>query len=202
MITYITASGSEPIFMSYVDATGKAKLVDGGVRDNVPLEKAIELANIDVNFKNYDSIFIDVVVNSPKDPIRNKKFEPTNLLKSLTRTIEIFQNEIRNNDLRVFNLLDMQNKNIKIRTNESQKSKIIIIQFYFIPVDLYEGYRNELVFDLPKMTILWQKGELLNYTDKNGTNYIDGIPKNISKKTNRFVLEYETWENYCYPERY
>jgi len=88
LLDAIIASSSAPPAFPTVKI-GKYQLVDGGVRDNVPVHHLID------NPK-YDSAI--VILCNPKD-VQIKKGIPNSLLKIGFRSIDIMMNEITNNDV-------------------------------------------------------------------------------------------------------
>jgi NTE family protein len=177
MVNWIWASANEPVYMSYFTNNKTGYFVDGGVRENVPLEKAITIANDTAYFKNVDSIFIDVIVNKPFNIIVDTLYNPNTFFKSLTRTIELFEAEIRDNDLKLFSLLDNTKNPLQCTINgTTKKSKTIIINYFFIPDELYIEHKNELVLEKESMKKMWAIGAAMNYTDKNNVKHpLNGI---------------------------
>ena len=92
---WIWASANQPLFMPYYEKTGGA-YVDGGVLENVPLTAALEYA-----FNHPEIKEIDVIINKPLHPLRDSPF-PTperGVGKGLFRLIELWNLEVRNNDI-------------------------------------------------------------------------------------------------------
>ncbi len=157
MVNWIWASANEPIFMSFVDAPYLAggAYVDGGVRQNVPVMQAMSYA------RKLGISEIDIIVNKPKDPILNKKFSPGGILKNLLRLIELWETEVRNDNIIIAKLLDelgqTETPTVDLNIAEPQK-EAIHLSFHFIPQEVYESNQNELLFDRTRMKNMWDLG--------------------------------------------
>jgi NTE family protein len=151
---WIWGSANEPLFMSY-HTTSSSFYVDGGVRQNIPLEIAVEYS------QKHNIGGIDVIINKPLNPITDTSFVPTSIFGGLTRLIEIWEVQIRNDNLMIGKLLsELGRANAKQDSSATgdNGSKDFEIRYYYFPSYLYESYKNELVFDKEKMKLLWETG--------------------------------------------
>ena len=157
MVDWIWASANEPLFMSFV---GKGFLeggsyVDGGVRQNVPVMHALQWArekNISV---------VDVIINKPRNPIVNTDFIPQSILKNLKRLIELWETQIRDDNIRIATLLNELSNSPEDKDedeDEENSNQKIQLNFHYIPREAYEQNLNELIFDPAKMLSLWKIG--------------------------------------------
>jgi predicted acylesterase/phospholipase RssA len=158
MCNWIWASANEPLFMTFVGKpylTGGAH-VDGGVRANVPIVKALSYAMK----QGIDEI--DIIINKPIDPIVNKNFQPDGILKNLERLIELWETEVRNSNIIIATLLaqlgetDPPEPGAEEMTGETPS---INLHFHYIPQKLFTQNQNELIFDETIMSHLWEAGE-------------------------------------------
>ena len=157
MCSWIWASANEPLFMTFVGAPyleGGAH-VDGGVRANIPVVKALSYA------MQHDIDEIDIIINKPIDPIINKNFQPDGILKNLERLIELWETEVRNSNIIIATLLaqlgetDPPEPGVEAITGETPA---INLHFHYIPQNLFAKNQNELIFDQSTMTQLWEAG--------------------------------------------
>ncbi|MEO1256292.1 MAG: patatin-like phospholipase family protein, partial [Bacteroidota bacterium] len=149
MVNWMWTSANQPVFMSLYserDSTGEKQFyVDGGVKENIPLEKGLQIAR-ERGIKE-----VDVIVHSPIVP-RLDELEKLGILKLLTRTIDLFSTEVRVNDLKI---LDLQSK---LNQCSLADAKGITVTVYFMPLESFELIPNSLLFDREKMQTLWQAG--------------------------------------------
>jgi len=179
---WIWASANEPLFMTFVEMPG-GYFVDGGVRANVPVVKALSYA------MTHEIDEIDIIVNKPIDPIVNKEFKPDGILKNLERLIELWETEVRNSNIMIAMLLAKLGETEppvlgleKVKTVEPS----INLHFHYIPKDLFAEFPNELMVDKEKMLKLWERGEKgdedkdhqknLTVLNKHAALYIEDYP--------------------------
>jgi len=165
MINWIWASANEPLFMSFVDEKWLAGgvYVDGGVRENIPIIAALEYA------RQHGLFDIDIIVNKPRDPIINKQFTPAGILKNLLRLIELWETELRNDDIIIALLMsELGRTSIPDLSKEKtvRPEPMFRLNFHYIPVPLYEANTNELIFNRENMLQLWQEGAAGNEDPK------------------------------------
>jgi predicted acylesterase/phospholipase RssA len=181
--SWIWASANEPLFMTFVGKPyiTEGEHVDGGVRANVPVVKAMSYA------MQHGIDDIDIIVNKPRDPIVNKTFQPDGILKNLERLIELWETEVRNSNIMIAKLLaklgETELPGIETMTPDEPAMNL---NFHFIPQNLFEDYQNELIFDQAKMTKFWGYGEAgmedttitppIKVLRRHVANYIDGYP--------------------------
>ncbi len=158
MKDWMWASANEPLFMSYYNVADSA-FVDGGVRENVPLTAAYHYA------RAHNVNQIDVVINKPRDPLVDKTFANRRVLNGLLRLIDIWNLEVRNDDLLIPRLLAMagvQNLLAKqVPKNAADQAKNFTINLHFFPADLYYNHplaQKELLFDKGRMLAWWAAG--------------------------------------------
>lgn len=161
MVNWMWASSNQPVFMTLYRRKEKGRshpeyYVDGGLKDYVPIDEAINLA------RKYQIDSIDVIIHGrdypEEDPLKRMK-----VIKALTRTISIFNNDVKENDITKATLLHRFGalyKQIKEncegtgRTPEGQK----VINIYFMPDATAKVVSNALLFDKQEMTTLWKQG--------------------------------------------
>lgn len=159
MINWIWASANEPIFSSFVTEPYLAggSYVDGGVRDTVPVVRALKYAT-ELGISD-----IDVIVNKSKDPITNKNFVPQNsVMANLGRVIEIWKTKISSDNIKIAELLDKLGRvelHVPGATPGLGNDGPLNLTFHYMPEKLYEANENESVFDKAKMKDMWEKGE-------------------------------------------
>jgi predicted acylesterase/phospholipase RssA len=158
MGNWIWASANEPLFMSFTDETylKGGTYVDGGVRENIPVIAALDYA------KKQGIYDIDIIVNKPRDPIIEKQFKPAGILKNLRRLIELWETEVRNDDIIIAILLSQLGETtVPDITAERAISNepLFSLNFHYIPAPLYAANTNELIFDHDNMEALWNAGE-------------------------------------------
>lgn len=136
MLDWIWASANQPVFMSTLKKEGE-QWVDGGLKDNVALDAAIEYALK----HNIDSV--DVIVNNLEEPPRTR-WTKKRIIPKLLRTVEILTGDVLENDLSKGQL--------------SADANGIILSVYFMTRDQYDLAPLSLVFDRKKMLQLWNEG--------------------------------------------
>lgn len=185
MCHWIWASANEPLFMTFVNEPylkGGAH-VDGGVRANVPVVKALSYA------MQHGIEEIDIIINKPIDPIIDKKFQPDGILKNLERLIELWETEVRNSNIIIATLLAQLGESGPPAPGEETaagETPAINLHFHYIPQKLFAQNQNELIFDESTMSQLWDAGEaaledLTNRKDlkvfkKHASKYIRDYP--------------------------
>jgi predicted acylesterase/phospholipase RssA len=153
MCNWIWASSNEPLFMTFVPI-GKDNYVDGGVRANVPVVRALKAA------KAYGIQDIDVIVSKPVDPIINKSFKPDGILNNLLRVIELWETEVRNSNIEIAELLaKLGEVDLPSPGLAAGESQAINLHFYYIPRALFEACPNDLIFNEAQMKQFWADGE-------------------------------------------
>lgn len=161
MADWIWASANQPVFMSlykFRDEEGEKDFyADGGVKENVPIRKAIMKA------REIGAREIDVIIHStdqPKlDPMRKLR-----ILKLLARTIDLFSTEVRENDVDIARLLGRV-ANLKGLEEEAEGIRVNV---YYMPAEDYNKIPNSLLFEKDKMSELWASGyNLLKRNDLN-----------------------------------
>ena len=181
MKDWIWASGNEPLFMSYYDdktTPEKEAFVDGGVLQNIPLLEALEYAN------KYHVKNIDVIINKPEYPL-DPSFEKRNILKGLTRLIDMWSIQIRNDNLEIPLLkskLGIDSSKLSALLRDSTSETVGISIYYFPPRYYTKLNQKELLFDKARMTELWNVGAIGEH-EKGQTIYFD------SKLLFNFLME-------------
>jgi len=155
MCNWIWASANEPLFMTFVDEKYLAGgyYVDGGVRANVPVIDALEYA------LNHRVTNIDIIVNKPIDPILDKSYEPTRIFKNLKRVIELWETQVRDDNMVIASLLNELGRTSPTPDTLTLKDPLFTLSFHFIPPQLYKDNFNELLFNQENMVKLWDAGE-------------------------------------------
>ncbi|PSR56823.1 hypothetical protein AHMF7605_26660 [Adhaeribacter arboris] len=167
MKNWMWASGNEPLFMSYYPKKGPQAYVDGGVLENVPLKEALRFAIKNANIQD-----IDVIINKPIHPLVDTTFRKRGILQGLTRLIDLWSIEIRDDDtlipqlvaLAVNNQLTRQLVAAVHKTNGEtislSKPDSINIHLYYFPPELFTKLnQKELLLDKKRMTEMWEAGE-------------------------------------------
>ena len=158
MVNWMWVSANQPVFMSlYRHPESNDYYVDGGLKENVPIYKALQVA-IDRGISE-----IDVIVNSPEYSQQPPVLK-IQVMNQLTRTIDIFSSEIKESDIFIAKLLGSRKDAIP-QEFETMNSPITI-HFYFMPQPDYDLAPNSLLFEQDKMVEMWNRGyNLLNRTD-------------------------------------
>lgn len=162
MVNWIWASANEPLFMSYYKV-GAQVFVDGGVRENVPLAEAYRYAC------DHGARRIDVVVNKPFDPL-TKTFPKQDVLSGLLRLIDLWNLEVRDNDLLIPRLLSLAGVrglvSQRSQGTEAEKANLFFINIHYFPPALYHKLydgeplaQKELLFDKTRMLEWWAAGD-------------------------------------------
>lgn len=152
MVDWMWASANQPVFMSlFVDESTDYAYVDGGSKENVPILKAVELANAN-NIRH-----IDVVVHNTEKP----GIEPAGKMKiieALFRTVSILTNDVKENDIfwaKVLNQVELQTGSM-FKMNEQNS---IEINVYFMSELERQEIPQTLLFEKDRMSRLWDYGE-------------------------------------------
>ena len=168
MVNWMWASANQPVFMSLFSEKDEDKVkqyyVDGGIKENIPLEQGIEIAR-ERGIKD-----IDVIVHNSKSPHLDD-LNKLGILKLLGRTIDLFSTEVRINDLKIAGL---QSKLPPKSGPDPDKFRITV---YFMPQSVFEKMPNSLLFDQKLMQELWEDGYGL----------LSGPPSTIDQ----YVIRYE-----------
>ena len=136
LLDWIWASANQPVFMSTLTKEGE-QWVDGGLKDNVAIDAAIEYA------LKHDIDSVDVIVNNLEEPPRTR-WTKKRIIPKLIRTVEILTGDVLENDLS------------KGQLNADANG--IILSVYFMTQDQYDLAPLSLVFDRDKMLQLWNEG--------------------------------------------
>lgn len=161
MIDWIWVSCNQPIFMSLYH-TGRKKRdreywVDGGIKEFVAIDKAIELAA-----KNGDTE-VDVIINNFSGSLDTAWRSP-GILKLLFRTLDIYSTDVRENDVRVGELLaaltQAEDEFLKESGGDAAAAarRGLKLNIYFMPERLVRFMPNSLLFEKDKMLQLWTEG--------------------------------------------
>lgn len=171
MLDWIWVSGNQPVFMSLhatkrqPKAKEKDYWVDGGVRENIPMLKGLQLI-VDQRPSGVDTL--DIIVNNGKAS-DIKPLSKARVIQSLLQTIEIFQYDVRTNDVAAASEGDIGQQDhkhgiysmVKQMHNEHETvvdEDHIHIYIYFMKADTKAILPNNLLFDKDKMTKLWDRG--------------------------------------------
>ena len=117
--------------------------MDGGVKENVPVKEAVEYARAH-NIKT-----IDVVVNNVQTEKKNPwppAGKKDNIIQKLLRTIDIFSDEVRLNDI-IDGLHDAHAENDSL-----------LVNLYFMNQKEFDRCPNSLFFEPDRMKDLWASG--------------------------------------------
>lgn len=152
IVDWMWASSNQPVFMSLHKekvAGRKQYYVDGGLKDFIPINKAIEIARKQ-NIKH-----IDVIVHS-KDYSTEDSLKNVGILKLIVRTISIFSDDVKENDL--YNAKLLHRFGEKFQQANPMDGEGIALNIYFMPEDHISIISNSLLFDKTEMQRLWDKG--------------------------------------------
>ena len=141
MVNWVWASANQPVFMTAVPMDGEL-WVDGGVKENVPIEEAVNYA------RNMGIDTVDVIVlNIPDEHPENwpNKGEKKNVIPKILRTINIFSDEIKTSD-------------IKIGLLSAKSGKEIQLNIYYMSQAEYDLAPQSLLFVKKKQKALWESG--------------------------------------------
>jgi len=158
-VNWIWASANQPVFMSIYETQSnpekgnKEKTTcywqDGGLREAVPLTKAINLA-VDRGIYN-----IDVIVHSTKRPT-DINWTQKGVLTGLERTIDILTESVKRQNIETGVLLDkLQNCE---KESSSTPSQLFTISIYYMYDEDYNLLSNSLLFDPMIMRTMWDSG--------------------------------------------
>ncbi len=154
IVDWIWASANQPVFMSlykFRDEKGeKGYYADGGVKENVPIRKAIMKA------REIGATEIDVIIHSTDQP-KLDALPKLRILKLLARTIDLFSTEVRENDVDIARLLGHMGAFNEL--NEAAEG--IKVTVYYMPAEDYNKVPNSLLFEKDKMMELWESGRNL-----------------------------------------
>lgn len=127
-VDYTLASSSVPIAFKPLK-TDKGIFLDGGVMENIPIQKAIE--------DGADEI--DIIIHSPEN-YTDSGWRPDNMLDVASRTLELMQRQTAKSDVVIAKLM---------------AQKDIRLNFYYTPRVLT---KNVLDFDPVIMSAWWEEG--------------------------------------------
>jgi NTE family protein len=180
MINWIWASGNEPVFMSMYcttdpkDPKRKFYWQDGGLREVVSLERAVEIA---IEREIHD---IDVIVHSTTLP-PDTTWTPSGVLKSLTRTIDVLTQSVKEQNIQAGILLEkLQNE--AGQESESGNSKPFTITLYYMLPEDYGLMDNSLLFEKNIMLELWERGVTAHFDKKKYQLGETGLRKFMRKR--------------------
>lgn len=209
MLDHIWRSSNQPLFMS-LDCTDNSEFslvqkdmndrpfkngdcwVDAGIRDNIPLLRGIEYSLHTSDIALTDTI--DVIINNI-DSIDIDKFSDKKILSSVVRSIDIMSYDVRFNDVNVPGELVNENVRSIITDNsyarERQADEIlhgsngeiigdIVINYYFMPKEVYEKHPLDLYFNKKSMNEIWDLGLSFYELDKT-TIKTEVLSKRIAK---------------------
>ena len=152
MVNWIWASANQPVFMSLYklkDEDGeKDYYADGGVKENVPIRKAIMQA------RKIGAKEIDVIIHSTDKPSLDP-LPKLRILKLLARTIDLFSTEVRENDVDIARLLGRMTELGEL----SPEAEGIRVTVYYMPPEDYNEIPNSLLFEQTSMAKLWESGK-------------------------------------------
>jgi len=131
----IWASANQPVFMPYFEYEGE-KYVDGGLKENVAITRALDYA------LQTESKCIDVMVNSTSEFYETVQWDKKSAYQVLFRTIDIFSNDVRENDI--------------TRAQFDAKYRGIKLIFYFMDTTAYDMVPKSLWFNPTDMERLWE----------------------------------------------
>lgn len=204
MLDHIWRSSNQPLFMT-LDCSDQSELnvssedmdgrevkagdcwVDAGIRENVPLLRGIQyiLEEGDITADNT----IDVIINNTSG-INLKNFDKKKILPSILRTIDILTYDVRFNDVNVPGEIledyvdQLTDSGALSRLSESQSSSAtsygdIIINFHFMPEDVFAKHPLDLYFATDSMKEIWNMG----YDAK-----INTITESLSKQVAELMI--------------
>lgn len=182
MRDWMWASANQPLFMTYYPGKNNGFYVDGGVYDTIPILPALQYAA-----EHEGANTIDVIINQPKNPIVDGNFQPTTILKGLSRVVDLWKTEVASDDV----LIGLLAAGVDI---EVFSLKTITINLYYFPVELYPDHVYDLQFDKGKMQQLWEEGMKGNaQTEIHGqTRQIQVDREKVKELMSRMKDSYET----------
>lgn len=159
MVNWMWASSNQPAFMSLY-RTGKRKTAeywcDGGIKEFVAINKAIEYAN------ELGDTEVDVIINQTERP-QDSVWRKRGIVPLMFRTIDILNSDVRENDVVVGRLLaELSQMERDYKSSKDAKSvaphHYIKLNIYFMKPDDYQVIPQALLFEKDKMLTLWQRG--------------------------------------------
>jgi len=183
MVDHIWRSSNQPLFMT-LDCTDDSEYglvqrdmnnrpfqngdcwVDAGIRDNIPLLRGIEYALDSSSLAVNDTIH--VIINNI-DSIDIDGFKSKNILPSVVRSIDILSYDVRFNDVNVPGELvsntvksilpnDEQEVDRLIHGIDGERCGDIVINYYFMPKEVYDKHPLDLYFNKESMNEIWDLG--------------------------------------------
>lgn len=187
---WIWSSCNEPVYMSpYFEKVEDTinQYVDGGIRDNVPLNKMLECL-LDTSGGNSNVIrdSIDIVIHNPSD-LYNTNWHMGNTLSTLFRMIDILRADVRENDLKV-ELATVLNKEKNKNYHLDSSIKFIYIRKIFMPRDLVKVFEFELNFDSTAMLEAYRRGTTWDHDFRVEIQY-DSIDATVIRNQNKGFKE-------------
>jgi len=159
-VNWIWASANQPVFMSIFETESnpekrkKEKKTcywqDGGLREAVPLTKAVNLA---VHRGIYN---IDVIVHSTKQPT-DITWKPKGVLTGLERTIDILTESVKKQNIETGVLLEKLQRCEKESASDIG-SQLFTVSIYYMYDEDYNLLSNSLLFDPVIMRKMWDSG--------------------------------------------
>ena len=209
MVDHIWRSSNQPLFMT-LDCTCDEEYrlvqkdmdnrpfsngdcwVDTGIRDNVPLLRGIEYSLDNSNLTATDTI--DVIINNI-DSIDIDDFPRKKILASVIRSIDILSYDVRFNDVNIPGELvsesmkailpgSMVDENVDfeklMHENGEETIGDIVINYYFMPKEVYNIHPLDLYFNKNSMNEIWDLGLSLYQLD-NSNIKTEVLSKKIAK---------------------
>ncbi|MGB3465039.1 MAG: patatin-like phospholipase family protein [Cyclobacteriaceae bacterium] len=193
MLDHIWRSSNQPLFMT-LDCTDDKEYdlvnkdmndrpfsngdcwVDAGIRDNIPLLRGIEYSLETSDIAATDTI--DVIINNI-DSIDIDLFKKKNILPSVVRSIDIMSFDVRFNDVNVPGELVSETMLSILPDDENKEEQIdeilhgngeevfgdIVINYYFMPREVYDKHPLDLYFDKKSMNEIWEMGLTFHQLD-------------------------------------
>jgi NTE family protein len=149
MIDWAWASCNQPIFMSTL-RKNNALYVDGGIRENIPIEQGVRLALA------HHVTRVDVIIHNSVDTTILRTWpEPSNkdgIIPKILRTIDIFSDETRSADIKGGLLAAQEAMN--------DTGEMIDIHLYSMPLSTFveTNCYNSLIFIQSRQEALWRAG--------------------------------------------
>lgn len=167
MVNWIWASSNQPAVMTFVDEKYMpgGNYVDGGLVDTVPIIKALSYA------LKHQLNEIDIIVNTPREPIIDQEFKPGNILKNFLRIIEFWRKQVQADNITIGKLLasvtldslahnnQFEDQIHTLDNEQNYDDSVLNLYFYYFPPSRYKENFNDLMFDTIKMRALWDAGE-------------------------------------------
>lgn len=168
MVNWVWASANQPVFMTPVPMQGDL-WVDGGVKENVPVEAAVNYARE----HGIDSVDV-IILNTLAEHTEEWGTPPakSGILPKILRTIGIFSDEIKVGD-------------IKAGIAEANTgSDTIVVQVFFMDEEEYQLAPNSNLFQRDRQRQLWDRG----FTHKFSQD--KSIPKPRELPINNVIINY------------